>query len=194
VNRIDWKLGMVIIEPLLEELEVYSWLPGIVETVTDKGCVVSAQGTVIQGVWGTGGERFGRLQIADYRLQNAEYGMQNVECRMPNAESGSNPRILESLSPLLGAVVVTDFADAKMLARLKERRVAGLITGGVNLQDALDPCPGFTVVVLQGFGEQEIPPEVLDLLKGHDGKLVLLDGTTQLRVGVKRPQVILPES
>jgi len=168
VNRIDWKLGMVIIEPLLEELEVYSWLPSIVETVTDKGCVVSAQGTVIQGVWGTGGERYGT--------------MQNVECRMQNSECKE------------GAVVVLDFADAKMLARLKERRVAGLITGGVNLQDVLDPFPGFTVVVLQGFGEQKIAPEVLDLLKGHDGKLALLDGTTQLRVGVKRPQVILPES
>jgi uncharacterized protein (TIGR01319 family) len=180
VNRIDRKLGMVIIEPLLEELEVYSWLPGVVESVTDKGCVVAAQGTVIQGVWGTGGERHGRLQIAEYRMQNAE--------------SGSNPGILESLNPLPGAVVVSDFADAEMLARLKERQVAGLITGGVNLQDVLDPRPGFTVVVLQGFGEQKIAPEVLDLLKGHEGKLALLDGTTQLRVGVKRPQAILPES
>jgi len=118
-------------------------------------------------VWGTGGERFGRLQIAECRLQNAEYRE--------------------------GAVVVADFAGAKMLARLRERCVAGLITGGVNLQDVLDPHPGFTVVVLQGFGEQKIAPEVLDLLKGHEGKLALLDGTTQLRVGVKRPQVILPE-
>ena len=178
VNRIDWKLGMVIIEPLLEELEVYSWLPGIVETVTDKGCVVWAQGTVIQGVWGTGGERYGR--------------MQNAECRIQNAEYGTNPRIPDSLNPLPGAVVVSDFADAKMLARLKERQVAGLIAGGVNLRDVLDPCPGFTVVVLQGFGEQKIAPEALDLLKAHEGKLALLDGTTQLRVGVKRPQVILP--
>ena len=80
-----------------------------------------------------------------------------------------------------------------MLARLKEERVAGLIVGGVNLQDVLDPHPGFTVVVLQGFGEQKIAPETLDLLKAHEGKLALLDGTTQLRVGVKRPQVILPE-
>jgi uncharacterized protein (TIGR01319 family) len=180
VNRIEWKMGMVIIEPLLEELEVYSWLPGTVETVTDKGCLVAAQGTIIQGVWGTGGERHGRMQIADCRIQNAEYG--------------SNPRILESLNPLPGAVVVSDFADAKMLARLKERRVAGLIVGGVNLQDVLDPCPGFTVAVLQGFGEQKIAPEVLDLLKRHEGKLALLDGTTQLRVGVKRPRVVLPEN
>lgn len=109
-------------------------------------------------------------------------------------EEHSNPRILESSNPLPGAVVVADFADAKMLARLKKERVAGLITGGVNLQDVLDPCPGFTVVVLQGFGEQKIAPDVLELLKAHEGKLALLDGTTQLRVGVKRPQVILPES
>jgi len=167
VNRIEWKMGMVIIEPLLEELEVYSWLPGVVETVTDKGCMVVSRGTIIQGVWGTGGEAFGRLKIAECRMQNAEYER--------------------------GAVIVSDFADAKMLARLKEERVAGLIVGGVNLQDVLDPHPGFTVVVLQGFGEQKIAPETLDLLKAHEGKLALLDGTTQLRVGVKRPQVILPE-
>jgi len=107
------------------------------------------------------------MQIADCRMQSAEYER--------------------------GAVIVSDFADAKMLARLKEERVTGLIAGGVNLQDVLDPHPGYTVVVLQGFGEQKIAPEVLDLLKGHEGELALLDGTTQLRVGVKRPQVILPE-
>jgi len=29
-------------------------------------------------------------------------------------------------------------------------------------------------------------------LRAHEGRLALLDGTTVLRVGVRRPQVILP--
>jgi hypothetical protein len=46
--------------------------------------------------------------------------------------------------------------------------------------------------VLRGFGEQKLPDDVRAALAAHEGRLALLDGTTQLRVGVRRPQIILP--
>jgi hypothetical protein len=160
VSRIDLKLGQIRIEPLLEEKEVRAWLPGAVEEVSDRGCVVAADGTTIHGVWGSGGETFGELCIDDFRP---------------------------------GCVAVTDFADQTFLTRVQERRVAGLVVGGVNLQGVLDPAPEFTTVVLEGFGRRTIRPGIMNLLRAHEGKLALVDGTTQLRVGVRRPVVILPE-
>ena len=55
------------------------------------------------------------------------------------------------------------------------------------------PYPPFTIVVLEGFGEQRLPDGVRKVLAEHEGRLALLDGTIQLRVGVRRPQLILPD-
>jgi hypothetical protein len=161
VNRIDKHFGIVLIEPLLEELQVKAWLPGVVESVSDRGCTVAGSGTVIAGVWGSGGEVAGQLTFS------------SVEA---------------------GKVVVRDFVDAATLAQAIERKSAGLICAGVNLQEVIEPCPPFTIVVLVGFGEQRLPEDVRMILTEHEGRLTLLDGTTQLRVGVRRPQVILPET
>jgi hypothetical protein len=120
---------------------------------------------VITGVWGSGGEVSGNLQPAIWNLES-------------------------EVAP--GTVVVRDFADAATLAQAKERKAAGLICAGVNLQEVIEPHPPFTIVVLEGFGEQTLRDETRSILAAHEGRLALLDGTTQLRVGVKRPQIILP--
>jgi hypothetical protein len=161
VNRIDKHFGIVLIEPLLEELQVKAWLPGIVESVSDCGCTLVGSGTVIAGAWGSGGERAG---------------------------------ILTNSGVAAGKVVVRDFADASTIKEAKERAAAGLICAGVNLQDVLEPDPPFTIVVLEGFGEQRLPDGIRETLTGHEGRLALLDGTTQLRVGVRRPRIVLPET
>jgi uncharacterized protein (TIGR01319 family) len=159
VNRIDHRFGMVVIEPLLEELEVRAWLPGQVTGVSEKGCTVAGSGTVLTGVWGLGGEASGILTMRD---------------------------------PAPGRVVVRQFVGGDGLADLKEKGIAGLVTGGLNLQDMIGADPGFTVVVMEGFGERQMSRDMVGLLEAHEGKLALVDGTTQLRVGVVRPRVILP--
>jgi hypothetical protein len=161
VNRIDKHFGIVLIEPLLEELQVKAWLPGVVQDVSDLGCTTACNGTVITGIWGSGGETAGPLTFS------------SVEA---------------------GKVVVRDFVDAATLAQTKERKAAGIICAGVNLQDVIEPCPPFTIVVLEGFGDQRLTDDVRTILTEHEGRLALLDGTTQLRVGVRRPQIILPET
>ena len=161
VNRIDKHFGIVLIEPLLEELQIKAWLPGVVQDVTERGCTVVGSGTMIAGVWGSGGETAGPLTFS------------SVEA---------------------GKVVVRDFADAASIAQAKERGAAGLICAGVNLQEVIEPYPPFTIVVLEGFGEQRLPDDSRTILAEHESRLTLLDGTTQLRVGVRRPQIILPDN
>ena len=160
VNRINLNYGMVIIEPLLEELEVLAWLPGKVRKISDKGGIVSNQGIIITGAWGQGKEAFGKLKF------------DKVEA---------------------GQISVTDWADRNLLVQLQKRGAAGLITAGLDLENVLEPNPGFTIVVTGGFGQRKMDPDILEILKIREGKLALIDGTTQLRVGVKRPRIILPD-
>ena len=94
--------------------------------------------------------------------------------------------------PKKGSVLVAEHADHAVLERAKKAEVAGLVTAGLDLIDALEADPGFTVVAMAGFGMQGFHARTLAALEGHRGKLALVDGTTQLRVGVRRPRVILP--
>ena len=95
--------------------------------------------------------------------------------------------------PAEGTIVVRHFADSDVLAELGQNSIAALVTGGLHLQDVLDTNPGFTIVVLEGFGRRQIPPRLQSALKTHEGRLALADGTTRLRVGVRRPRIILPD-
>ena len=56
----------------------------------------------------------------------------------------------------------------------------------------LEPQLGFTLVVTGAFGASSIAEELLAILSAHEGRRALIDGTTQLRVGVRRPRIILP--
>ncbi len=159
VSRIDEHFGMVMIEPLLEELEVEAWLPGTVESVTGRGCTIVSEGIDIYGVWGSGGEARGSLTMG-------------------------------RIEP--GCVAVLERADAAAVAECREAGVAGLVVGGVDMKDVLDPRLGFTLVVTGAFGASSIPEELLAVLSAHESRTALVDGTTQLRVGVRRPRIILP--
>jgi hypothetical protein len=92
-----------------------------------------------------------------------------------------------------GKVTVASHADIALLTAAKNGQAAGVIAGGVDLHDVLQPNLGFTLVVLEGFGQRRIAGQVLEILQAHEGKVALVDGTTRLRVGVQRPVVILPD-
>ncbi|MCP4547480.1 MAG: hypothetical protein GY835_13565 [bacterium] len=161
VTDINLRYGIVSIEPLLEELEVKAWLPGVVRDVTPHGCRVVNSGTRIEGIWGAGGEAFGELTFG---------------------------------ADAAGKIVVRDTVDASDLTAMVAADVAGLITGSLHIKDVQDLAPGFTIVMTEGFGDQPLATEIRAVLEKHEGRLALIDGTTELRVGVKRPQVLLPVS
>jgi hypothetical protein len=152
--------GTIRIEPLLEEKEVRAWLPGTVEEVDDRGCVVAGQGVTVRGVWGAGGETWGRLV-----LDRIETGM----------------------------VAYVPHAGPALLMEARDREAAGIIADGVDLHDVLQPNLGFTLVVLDGFGRRQAAGQIQEILRAREGRIALVDGTTRLRVGVRRPVVILPD-
>ncbi|MBN2565017.1 MAG: glutamate mutase L, partial [Candidatus Eisenbacteria bacterium] len=161
VSRIDEHFGMVMIEPLLEELEVLAWLPGTVQSASERGCTIASEGIDLYGVWGSGGETHGLLTMG------------RIEA---------------------GCVAVLEHADEAAINECRQKGAAGLIAGGVNLRDVLDPKLGFTLIVTEGFGASSMGEELSAVLEAHEGHRALIDGTTQLRVGVRRPRIILPSA
>ena len=51
---------------------------------------------------------------------------------------------------------------------------------------------GLTLVVTEGFGEINMAARTFDLLKAQEGMMASINGATQIRAGVVRPEIIIP--
>ncbi|MBD3236889.1 MAG: hypothetical protein GF330_09305 [Candidatus Eisenbacteria bacterium] len=90
------------------------------------------------------------------------------------------------------AIPVVDVAQRADLTAAADRGAKGLLAGSAHLEDIRETPGTFTVVLTEGFGERPMNPRARAALEAHAGRLALLDGTTELRVGVRRPRIILP--
>jgi len=97
-------------------------------------------------------------------------------------------------------------ATLESLKKAEELGVKGIIVGGiqgVDISDFLGYEIGvaitghedidMTLVVTEGFGKMSMARRVADLLKEFEGYEVAINGATQIRAGVIRPEIIIPQ-
>ncbi len=178
--------GRIWVEPLREELEVKAWVPGTVCEITGRGAVIETSGTVIRGAWGAGGETAGRLA---YREPGSGPG--GGYSGQPQGE-GLPTRPDDGMDGAsAGVVALVEHLDLAGLQNLRDAGASGVITAGADLGPLLAESWPFTVVVLEGFGRHTLSEEFASVLAAAVGRTVYIDGTTELRVGVQRPRVLI---
>jgi hypothetical protein len=79
--------------------------------------------------------------------------------------------------------VVTGGFDYDDIKALLGYEVGVAITGGEDL--------GLTLVVTEGFGEIQMAPGTFALLQKKAGQMASINGATQIRAGVIRPEVVI---
>ncbi|TRO48693.1 hypothetical protein E2P65_02410 [Candidatus Bathyarchaeota archaeon] len=180
--------GQIIIREEPVPVIVHSFIRGkVVEIMEDEGAYVETEAAYIQGIFGVGGEAHGEIHIIS---------------------EDTSERITEAhISPehrgkiLVGGSLVTREA----LHAAVEAGVAGIVTGGiidVDLEDLLgyeigvaitgQEEVGFTLMITEGFGQMAMNPRTLNLLKEFEGQEAAINGATQIRAGVLRPEIIIP--
>jgi hypothetical protein len=182
------KKGRVIVRGNPIPVEARAHVPGkIVEVIPGEGAVVEARGALVNGVFGVGGKARGELAFATDQpgapLTTEVVGV------------GHRGKIL------VGGSVVT--LDA--LRKAAETGVSGIITGGVDQKDLTDflgheigvgvtgsERVGMTLIITEGFGVYPMREETFRLLKSHEGRRASIDGTTQIRQRMLRPEIVLP--
>lgn len=160
VTEVNTKYGVIIIEPLREELNLEAWVAGTVDSVSDRGCRIRTEGTRISGEWGRGGELFGRLSSVEEAAK--------------------------------GAIAFAETIAYDEIQLLSQKEIACLITGGMHMFDLRLADPDYAIVVTDGFGDKPMREEIFELLRHAAGLTVSIDANTQLRAGVKRPEIIIP--
>ncbi|MEA1979414.1 MAG: hypothetical protein U9N54_00370 [candidate division Zixibacteria bacterium] len=171
-------------------VEVKAYISGeVTEVIPNEGVVVATQASFVQGIFGIGGETHGEVVIA------------TPDNKTILSDDLINDKMKGKV--IVGGSVVTASATKKAI----EIGAEGIIAGGINDQDLRDFLGydigvaitgseeiGITVVVTEGFGEISMAEKTFNLLKAHEGQLACINGATQIRAGVIRPEVVILSS
>ncbi len=180
--------GRVLIQAPPESVAVRAYLAGeVVSVVPGRGAVVATAATLVQGVYGVGGETWGELVVA---VAEPEAGVSDR-----NLDPGMAGKILlggaevsraalERAAGLGVAGIITGSVDGSELGEFLGTEVASTVTG--------DEEVSLTLVITEGFGRLPMDRRTFDLLQARQGALASISGVTHLRAGVVRPEVIVP--
>jgi hypothetical protein len=188
IESISSVTGQVILRGRPLPLQVKAYLAGaVVETIPGEGCIIESDVTFVQGIFGVGGETFGPIRIA---------------CERPDQELTD-----DLITPGMKACVIVGGARVTALAMDKARKVgaAAVVSGGIDDQDlkrllgydlgvAITGSEqiGLTFIVTEGFGEIAMAERTFKLLASREGDEAAVNGATQIRAGVMRPEIVIP--
>jgi hypothetical protein len=188
VELISPTTGNVGIRVAPTAVEVRAYVRGTVaEVQPGEGVIVETRGALVQGIFGVGGERQGAL-----RMLVTDPG-EPLDAAMIHPEHAG--QILVGGSHVTGAA----------LRRASEVGAAGVIVGAIVDRDLIDflgydigvaitgdEAINLTLVLTEGFGSIRMAARTFELLRSLEGREASINGATQIRAGVMRPEVIVP--
>ncbi|WHZ14861.1 MAG: hypothetical protein OJF52_001701 [Nitrospira sp.] len=190
VESISTITGQVLLREPPRVLELRGYIDGtIAEVHPEQGVTVETTCSLVQGIFGIGGETNGELVVG--------------------VTAPDQPLLPERLTPSMkGKIVIGgSFLPAAAMARAKEIGVIGLVVGGIHDKDlrallgydlgvAITGTEqvGFTLILTEGFGTIPMAPKTFALLSAHAGQKASISGATQIRAGVIRPEIIIPQT
>jgi len=169
-------------------IEVTAYVRGkVAEVIPNEGVTVETQGAFIQGIFGIGGERLGELKML---------------------ASKPSDKLTEDVitADMKGKIIVGGSnVSGSALRRAHELGVLGIVAGAIIDKDLLEflgydigvAITGhedirITLIVTEGFGTINMAERTFELLKSLDGKTASINGATQIRAGVIRPEIVVP--
>lgn len=188
IESISSITGQVIVRGFPVPVDVDSYIPGkVVEILPREGAIIETNAAFIQGIFGIGGEVHGEIKIA--------VGSSDDELTEDRIGPGDKRKVL------VGGSLVTLGA----LKKGAEVGVSCIVVGGVRHNDLTkfmgeaigvaitgQEEVGLTLIVTEGFGKMRMSQRTFDLLNRYGGYMACVNGATQIRAGVLRPEIIIP--
>jgi hypothetical protein len=188
IESISSVTGQVIVRGEPQPLQVSAYLAGTVaEIFPAEGCAIEADCTFVQGIFGIDGEAFGAIRMA---------------CKSHEQELTGDLILPE----MKGSVVVGGARIAReAIQKARQEGVSAVVTGGIDDEDLENLLGynlgvaitgseqvGLTLIITEGFGEIAMAERTFRLLASREGEQAAVNGATQIRAGVMRPEIIIP--
>jgi len=179
--------GQIALREAYIPVEIAAYIPGkVVHVMPREGVTVRTPAALVQGIFGVGGEAHAELKM----IANSPDDALTAEM-IDSSHSGK---------VIVGGSLVT--GDA--LAKAAKTGVKGIVVGGVEDEDLIKFLGyeigvaitgqeeiGLTLIITEGFGKMKMPQRTFDLLKSFDGREASINGATQIRAGVIRPEIVI---
>ena len=190
IESISKITGQVMIRESRIPVEINAYVYGqVVDIIQNEGVVVQTHGAFIQGIFGVGGEVVGPLAVA---------------CGTPEEILTCDKLGDEMTGKIVagGSLITADSVN-----RAVQLGIKGIIVGGMDDSDLTEllgyelgvaitgsESLGITLVITEGFGRMGMAAGTFDLLRSKVGMKASINGATQIRAGVIRPEVVIPTS
>jgi hypothetical protein len=190
VEIINPVTGHVSIREPAAPIEVEAYVTGTVaEVLPGEGVVVETRGALVQGIFGVGGERHGCIRVA---VSGPEQALTAADLT----------------ADMAGQVVVGGAnLTADALRKASEIGVAGIVVGAIVDEDLIaflgydigvaitgHEAINLTLVLTEGFGTLSMAARTFELLRSLEGQEASMNGATQIRAGVIRPEIVVPQT
>ena len=188
IESISDVTGQLILREKPIPVEVDAYMSGIVKNIIpEEGVTIQTNAAFIQGIFGIGGEARGDIKVL---VKNRE-------------EELSSELINETHQ---GKIIVGgSFITLNTFKKAMSLKVAGVVVGGFNYYD-LEEILGYTLgvaitgseeietslIVTEGYGNIKMSKRTFDLLSDYNKKFASINGATQIRAGVIRPEIVIP--
>jgi len=180
--------GQLILRAPPKKVEIDAYIDGkVVDIIKDEGVVVETVATFVQGIFGIGGEAKGIIQ----KLVNKPADIITKDM-IKSEHSGKI---------LIGG----SFIDSDSLKQAAKYGIKGIVVGGIDDEDLRNFLGydigvaitgseniGVTLMITEGFGKMKMAQRTFDLLVSQEGKKASINGATQIRAGVLRPEIVIP--
>ena len=189
IETISEITGQVLVrgEPISVEIDAY--IDGtVVDVEGTETVVIETRGALAQGILGVGGEAHGAIKVlCSGPDELCHVGLIAEECADCVLVGGGRVTLdaLHAAVDARAAAVVTGAIDDVDLDDFLGYALGVAITGQEDL--------GTSLVLTEGFGDTPMRRSTFELLAARDGRRASVNGATQIRAGVIRPEVIVPE-
>lgn len=186
IREISATEGYMILVPLYQPTELLAHLDGVIKEIAENGAlVIESYGYRFQGVMGFGSERVGRLRplLAEERDLDVNDIPDDLKSCVVLARGGVTLAALRRLEQLEISGLIVGSLDQEVLRQFSHEEP--LMIMGQRMELA------FTLIMMQGFGSP-MPENTYREMAEHADLLVSIDGSTQLRAGVIRPEILIP--
>ncbi|HUU44467.1 MAG TPA: hypothetical protein VM118_01935 [Acidobacteriota bacterium] len=189
VENVSHITGQVLLRGMPVPVQVKAYLKGtVVKVHPEEGVSVACVGSFVQGIFGIGGETHGEIKVlcadASEDLDEAKI---TPDCAGKILIGGSRvtAEALKKAIEVKARGIVAGGFDDRDLRNFLGYDLGVAITGAEDL--------GITLVVTEGFGTIAMADKTFQLFKRHEGEMAVINGATQIRAGVIRPEVVIPK-
>ncbi|MDR4507219.1 MAG: hypothetical protein MRJ65_03100 [Candidatus Brocadiaceae bacterium] len=188
IETISTITGQILLREPPKPIQVPAHIEGkVVEVLEKEGVIVETTATFVQGIFGIGGEAIGEIAIAvdkPHEVLTEKHILPAHKDKILVGGAFVPYDAIEKAKKLgIKGIIVGGFDDEN-LKKLLGYDLGVAVTGSENI--------GITLIITEGFGRIEMAQRTFELLKSRSGAKTSIDGATQIRAGVVRPEIIIP--